>query len=288
MAERIGSVAAVWRFPVKSMGGSEVPRASFDAFGMIGDRAWAVREGGETRSARQIPALLQCAAAFTSEPTADAQSAPLAITLPGGGVIDAAAADAALSAEFGREVVLTPLAPASDEAHFRRPPPEGEVDPAAQLAMLRQVFGLEEDDPLPDLSGLPDALREFTTPPGTYVDCYPLHVLTTSSLRELARLGGGEDVDVRRFRPNIVIDSGGADGLIETGWPGRELRIGGIVAQVATTTVRCSVPAHAQRGMERSRAVGRTLIERAAQHLGAYAEITVDGEVAVGDPVELV
>ena len=288
MGERIGSVAAIWRFPVKSMGGAEVPRASFDPLGMIGDRAWAVREGGETRSARQLPGLLRCAAAFSSEPTAQAQSAPLAITLPGGEIVDATSAGAALSAEFGRDLALAPLAPASDEAHFRRPPPQGEPDPAAQLEMLRRLFGLEADDPLPDLSGLPASLREFTTPPGTYVDCYPLHVMTTSSLRELARLGGGEDVDVRRFRPNIVIDSGDAEGLIETGWPGRELRIGGISARVETTTVRCSVPAHAQRGLERSRAVGRALIERTEQHLGAYAEIAGPGDVAVGDPVELI
>ena len=113
-------------------------------------------------------------------------------------------------------------------------------------------------------------------------------MITTASLRELAVLGGGDDVDVRRFRPNLVIDTGEAEGLVETGWPDRELRIGGIVAQVKTTTVRCSVPAHAQRGMERSRAVGRALIERTAQHLGAYAEITVAGEVAEGDPVELI
>ena len=284
---QIGRVSEVWRYPVKSMGGGRVPRASFNEFGMIGDRAWAVREGGQTRSAREIPALLQCAARFTAEPTEAAQSAPLAIELPDGAEIDQDAAER-LGGALGREVALAPLRPAADAAYFQRAAPAGEVDPAAQLAMLRQVFGLEEDDPLPDLGGLPASLREFSTPPGTFVDCYPLHVITTASLRELAALGGGEDVDVRRFRPNLVIDMGEADGLVETGWPDRELRIGGIVAQVKTTTVRCSVPAHAQRGMERSRAVGRALIERTAQHFGAYAEITVSGEVAEGDPVELV
>lgn len=283
---QIGHVSEVWRYPVKSMGGGRVQRAAFNELGMIGDRAWAVREDGDTRSARQIPALLQCAARFTSEPSADAESAAISIELPDGGEIDQDAADR-LGAALGREVALVPLRPASDSAYFARPSTGGEVDQAAQLAMLRQVFGLEDDDPLPDLSGLPASLGQFSTPPGTFVDCYPLHVMTTASLRQLAEFGGGEEVDVRRFRPNLVIDTGDAEGLVETGWPGRELRIGGIVAQVKTTTVRCSVPAHAQRGMERSRAVGRALIERASQHLGAYAEITVAGEVAEGDPVEL-
>ena len=38
------------------------------------------------------------------------------------------------------------------------------------------------------------------TPPGTYVDAYPLHLLTTAALRAMTRLNPTGSWDVRRFR----------------------------------------------------------------------------------------
>ena len=289
---QVGVVSELWRYPVKSMGGEQVERVAVDANGVAGDRGWAVREteADDTRSARQIPRLLQCRARYLEEPsgaTTASRSPRVELTLPDGSAVASDAADAAaqVSAALGREVSLAPLHDADDLEHYRRPPgPEG-VDP---IAMLRQVFGLEDDDPLPDLSGLPQDLGQYSSPPGTYFDCYPMHVMTTSSLAALSAAGGGDDVDVRRFRPNALIDTGDAEGLLEVDWTGRDLRLGGVVLRLVTTTVRCSVPAHAQRDFGSSRAVGRALIEQTKQHLGSYATVIESGEIAVGDPVELV
>lgn len=284
----VGKVSQIWRYPVKSMGGELIDSSYVDQNGLAGDRGWAVREveADETRSARQIPKLLQFAAAYADAPTPQRRSPTVAITTPDQEQVSSADddRDAQLSALIGRDVRLTPLHPADDLEHYRRAPgPEG-IDP---IAALRQVFGLEDDDPLPDLSGLPQELRGFSTPPGTYFDCFPVHIMTTSSLNTLRDAGGGGDVDVRRFRPNILIDSGAAEGLLEVDWNGKKLRLGEVVIELLTTTVRCSVPAHAQRDFGSSRAVGRALIEQTKQHLGSYCAVLEHGSVSLGDEVEL-
>ena len=66
---------------------------------------------------------------------------------------------------------------------------------------MREAFGRTLDEPLPDLSMVPAELFEFTSPPGTYFDAFPLHLLTTTSLITMARLNPAAAWDVRRFRP---------------------------------------------------------------------------------------
>ncbi len=284
----VGTVSQLWRYPIKSMGGEQIDSAAIDQNGVAGDRGWAVREveADETRSARQIPKLLQFAARYAEPPSFAQRSPSVTITTPTNDQVQSAAADcdSQLTEILGRPVTLTPLHPADDLDHYRRAPMPAGVD---QLAALRQIFNLEADDPLPDLSGLPQELAGFSTPPGTYFDCYPIHIMTTSSLNTLAAAGGGEDVDVRRFRPNIVIDTGDAEGLLEVDWIGQRLRLGEVVIALHTTTVRCSVPSHAQRDFGSSRAVGRALIEQTKQHLGSYCTVLEGGTVKLGDAVEL-
>ncbi len=283
----VGRVLELWRYPVKSMGGEQIEHAEIDGNGVAGDRGWAIREAGETRTARQIPRLLQCAARYAEAPAANQRSPRVELTLPDNEslVSDAADFDQRLSAALDREVSLTPLRPADDLDHYRRPPADPNAD---QLASMREVFGLEPGDPFPDLGDIPmDILSQFSTPPGTYFDAYPIHIMTTASLNALRAAGGGDDVDVRRFRPNILIDTGEAEGLLEVDWSGSKLQVGGVVIELRTTTVRCSIPAHAQRDFGSSRAVGRALIEQTKQHLGAYCTVVETGEVSVGDEVEL-
>ena len=290
MAEQsVGRVSQLWRYPVKSMAGEQLSTAQIDGYGVAGDRGWAVREveADVTRNAREMPTLLQFAASYAEDPSFSQRSPAVTITTPENAEVRSADADRdeRLSGILGRAVMLTPLHPADDLAWYARGQmPEG-VDP---MAALRQLMGMEEGDPLPDFSGIPEALQSFSTPPGTYFDCYPIHIMTTSSLDTLAGVGGGDDVDVRRFRPNVLIDTGDAEGLLEVDWTGKRLRLGEVVIEMKTTTVRCSVPAHSQRAFGSSRAVGRALIEHTKQHLGSYCNVLEGGAVNVGDEVELI
>ncbi len=289
VGESVGTVSQLWRYPVKSMAGEQLSTVAIDGNGIAGDRGWAVREveADVTRNAREMPKLLQFAAAYAESPRFDNRSPAVTIITPDNAQVQSADADRdqQLSDILGRPVLLTPLHPVDDLAWYARAPmPEG-VDP---MQALRQIMGMEEDDPLPDFSGLPQELQGFSTPPGTYFDCYPIHIMTTSSLSTLASVGGGDDVDVRRFRPNVLIDTGDAEGLLEVDWTGKKLRLGEVVIEMKTTTVRCSVPAHAQRDFGSSRAVGRALIENTKQHLGSYCNVLEGGKVNVGDAVELI
>ncbi|MDE2967551.1 MAG: MOSC N-terminal beta barrel domain-containing protein [Chloroflexota bacterium] len=285
----VGTISQLWRYPVKSMAGEQLSAAEIDQNGVAGDRGWAVREieADVTRNAREMPKLLQFASAYAESPSFEQRSPAVTITTPDNVQVQSADEDRdqQLSEILGRPVMLTPLHPADDLAWYARAQmPEG-IDP---MQALRQLMGMQEDDPLPDFSGLPADLQNFSTPPGTYFDCYPIHIMTTSSLSTLASAGGGDDVDVRRFRPNVLIDTGDAEGLLEVDWTGKKLRLGEVVIELQTTTVRCSVPAHAQRDFGSSRAVGRALIENTKQHLGSYCNVLEGGTVRLGDAVELV
>ena len=110
------SVVQLWRFPVKSMGGTPVDRLRIDRRGVHADRLWAVRdvERDITASARKVPALLGCSARYAAEPGPDAGpgNAPeVVITLPDG--TELSSADPGVDAALGRAVarVRWPLRP---------------------------------------------------------------------------------------------------------------------------------------------------------------------------------
>ena len=115
----VGSLATLWRFPVKSMLGEAVDSAEVTEGGLVGDRAYGLveRVSGKVVSAKNVkayPALLHCRAAFVETPKTGQDAPPVRMTLPSGRVVDSDAADAnaALSKFFGRDVELRRAAPA--------------------------------------------------------------------------------------------------------------------------------------------------------------------------------
>jgi len=282
--ERIGVVLELWRFPVKSMGGERVTSAMLGPLGLPGDRGWALRDeaAAEIRGAKKLPALLGCAARYRTEPAGE--GVPHAeILLPDGRATatDDPTVDATLSTLLGRAVALCARRPASDRDHYRR----GLPDDPDMMAELRQIFGRTGDEPLPDLSVFPPEIMEFTSPLGTYFDAFPIHLLTTASL---AALGPAAQFDVRRFRPNVVVETTpGVTGLAEAGWGGRAIRVGGATLRGEVPTPRCVMVTLPQRELSKDPSVLRTIVHAAGQNLGLYASVVTAGAVAVGDPVVL-
>ena len=302
-----GRVREIWRYPVKSMLGERLERGYAGAGGLLGDRGWALRDEdtGEIHNAKRYPILMRCAAAYREEPRAG--SVPhVGITLPDGSTIssDSPHVSRRLSDLIGRRVTLRPLQPAADTAYYRRRDPGAallgrvaQYRPIRRLIQrvfirgrmaqeLREVFGREPDEALPDFSDAPATVFEFYTPPGTYFDLFPIHLLTTSSLRLMSGLNPGAIWDVRRFRPNVLIDTGSSAEAVENQWVNRAVRIGGFVVRGELLTVRCAMPMHAQADLPRDPTVLRTIVREAAQCLGLYASVIEPGSVAVGDAVE--
>jgi len=283
----LGKVVGIWRYPVKSMGGERLERCEVGARGIPGDRGWAVRDelAGEIRGAKKLPELLRCRARYTEEPAAE-RIPPAEITLPDGRRTRSDDPDAAarLGELLGRQVTLWPVRPAEDLEHYRR----GLPDNPDMETELRGIFGRLPDEPLPDLSKIPQQLFQFTSIPGGYFDVLSLHLLTTATLRELARLNPSSRFDPRRFRPNLLIDTdGGKDGFVELDWCGRTLAIGGVRVKVEMPVVRCVMTTLPQDDLPKDPAVLRTVVRDAKQNVGVYGEVASAGSVAVGDEVTL-
>jgi uncharacterized protein YcbX len=109
-------------------------------------------------------------------------------------------------------------------------------------------------------------------------DVLPLLVATDGAI---ARLG----VDRRRLRPNIVI--AGVDGLAERGWPGRRIRIGTALIDVAKLRSRCVMTTFDPDTQEQNLSVLRRIVSEFGGKMALDCAIVTGGMIRVGDPVEL-
>lgn len=305
----VGTVREVWRYPVKSMAGEKLAGCDVGQFGIRGDRLWATRDdkAGEIRGARRMPVLLQCSARFREEP-ANGTTPHVDITLPDGSRVGSDDPDvsARLSTLVERPVTLWPIQPASNRAHYRRAQPGSALigkltrtQRARRILLdlmrwtgmdadLRVELSREKGEALPDLSINPAEVFEFTTPPGTYFDAFPLHVLTTASLDAMKLANPEARWDSRRFRPNFLIETvPELHGLVENDWNGRTLAIGSLQFRCEIPTVRCGMTTHAQQDLPKEPSVLRSIVRDAGQNLGVYASVVSPGRVNAGDLVEL-
>jgi uncharacterized protein YcbX len=280
-----GRIAALWRYPVKSMGGERLEEALLAPDGVPGDRGWAVRDEvrGGIRGAKKIPALMRCRARSVEEPGGGRWPAP-EIELPDGTTVRADAEDAAarVGAAVGARITLWPRLPASEREHYRR----GAPDHSDVGAELRAIFGREPDEPLPDLSLFPPEILEFESPPGTYFDAYPILLLTDATLRRLQALAPDSRVDVRRFRPNLLVATP-AEGFVERDWVGRRVAVGAAELEIVAPCPRCVMITHAFEDLPRDPGLMRTVVREAEQNVGVYARVVRPGRVGVGDELRV-
>ncbi|HEY7070209.1 MAG TPA: MOSC N-terminal beta barrel domain-containing protein [Acidimicrobiales bacterium] len=129
-----------------------------------------------------------------------------------------------------------------------------------------------------------DGVRAVKLDRGTF-DTLPLSLITTGTVAGLEALTG-RALDVRRFRPNLVIDAHDDGGPFpEEGWVGCTLQLGDAVVRVDGRDQRCIVvnvdPATAQADP----IVLGTIARSRQTRLGVYATTVRPGRVAVGDPV---
>lgn len=246
----VGTVAEVWRYPVKSMQGEQVERLDLAPGGAQGDRILAVvdRAAGKVLSGKRWPALMMASARHDGQ--------EIVVELPDGSEVEAGdpSVHAVLSSWLDHEVRL------------ERPPTDGVLPMEMHSGMS------DESTPIFDWPG----------PPGTWLDLADAHWLTTASLRAAAALHPEGQWDVRRFRPTALIDVDG-DGFAEDGWA--EVDVGTVRTDVLMPTPRCTMPSRAQPGLARDKAIGTTIRDRHDNNLGLYATVTTAGFVTVGDSV---
>lgn len=294
-------ISALYRYPVKSMGGESVTATQVHANGFLGDRRYAIQdvESGSIACAkipRKWGELLNFVAAYVSEPERGEPLPPLSITFPDGTVrrSDSPDIDADLSSALGRQVRLvvdTPAAAAS-EALWR----VVEGHEATEWTRQRTI-GVEGGQDLVrwELAEVVPKVQGEDT----FFDLAPLHVLTTSTLRHLEQLTPGVDFDPMRFRPNILLETSGT-GFVEQEWLGKSIWIGQVGMVVLVPTPRCGMPTLGQwhenlssdRRVLRSIAAHNTLEVDALGAgrwacAGIYAGPTSEGRIAVGSGAEI-
>lgn len=289
----MGSVRELWRYPVKSMQGQRVGEASLSERGVLGDRVFAVvdRSDGRVASAkhpRKWASLLSCRACFVEPPALRRPLPPVEITLPDGLATrsDAPDVDATLSRFIGRDVTLAAIAPEDAKLEEWWPDIEG-LAPAEHIESGRIATGDEHEVVTQETMGL-------VSPPGTFFDSAPLHLITDATLSELGRHHRSGHVDLRRFRPNLVV-GGPGEGFMENEWLDHTLRIGATVrVSVALPAPRCVMTTLGQPNLEVDRSILQIVAARnrvTVEGLGTwscagiYATVVEDGTIAIGDQI---
>lgn len=279
---KAGRVKEIWRYPVKGMAGEQVEQCAIGPAGLEGDRIWALRDNArrEIQSCKFRPELLSCTAR-----TRNGSSSPqVDISMPNN--LSSASDDPEihryLSELVGYASTLEPLRPDAELDFYRR----HKLDDSTWLEELKATFSREPGEPLPDFSQLPQQARDFVTVPGTFFLVTPFHIMTTATLNHMKSLLPQGDWDVRRFRPNIVIETDNAHkGLVEQDWIGKRMHIAESQIDCTATAPRCGAVTRKQQGLAVDKSMLRSIIAEADQNLGIYGSISKPGTLTVGDTV---
>jgi uncharacterized protein len=282
-AQVLGSVVSLWRYPVKSMMGEELNAAETTERGLLGDRAYALVDStdGKVASAknpRKWPHLFDFRAAFVDPPRSGAKVPPVRITLPEGRVVSSDQSDVnqILSRALKREVTL-------------------DVTERGQREIVESTFPNPwtptAEEYWPDMEGLEfrDTVTDFNLPEGTFFDCAVVHVLTTATVDRLRELYPEGRFEVRRFRPNIVVEiASGVKDFVENAWIGGTLAVGDAVRLSLTGPCpRCVMTTLPQGDLAKDPGILRTAAQHNHANVGLYASVVRGGTVRRGDAVGL-
>ena len=266
----VGSVGSLWRYPIKSMMGEELNASEVTERGLLGDRAYALMDPstGKVASAknpRKWSKLFDFRATYAESPRLGEKFPPVRITLPEGAIVTSEQSniDQTLSTVLGRDVTLRTSAP--------------------KTPTLEEYW--------PDVEGLDhkETVTEEEMPPETFFDIAVVHVLTTATIDRLRELYPEGRFEVRRFRPNIVVEPASDErAFIENSWIGRTLTLGDEVRlHISGPCPRCVMTTLPQGDLPKDVGILRTVAQHNQAHAGVYASVLQGGMVRRGDPVRL-
>ncbi len=267
----LGSVVSLWRYPVKSMVGEELNATDVTQGGLLGDRGYALVDSSDGKVAsaknpRKWPQLFDCRAALADVPGAGVKAPPVRITLPDGTIVGSEQPDLdqILSKVLKREV---------------------------KLSVLAGVPTATAEEYWPDMEGLDhrDTVTDFSLPEGTFFDCALVHLLTTATLDRLRALYPQGRFEVRRFRPNIVVETAKVEkDFVENAWIGQTLAIGDAVRlSITGPCPRCVMTTLPQGDLPKDAGILRTAAQHNRANVGVYASVLQGGKVRRGDSIRL-
>ena len=229
----VGRVAAVFRYPVKSMAAEPVEDVDVSWHGLAGDRRWAF-----------------------VRPNVPSNGFPW-LTL--------------------RE---------RNDLNDYHPCWTDPARPDASAVVVRTPAGARLDVTSPILAAeIGEGVRVMKLDRGTF-DTMPLSLITTRTVDSIGALLGA-DLNVLRFRPNLVVEPFGGEAFPENDWVGRALTVGTTWIRIDGRDKRCVVVNVDPITGRRDPAVLRAIATHRDTCLGVYGSTVRPGRVAVGDSVVL-
>lgn len=174
------------------------------------------------------------------------------------------------------------------KAHYLRPD-----DPRTSALSVRSPKGVEYDieDPklceeLAEAAGQPVQLMQLGR---GHFDTAPVSIITTTNAARIAHAHGGE-VDLQRFRINIVVEPADMD-VWDRDWLGTSIDIGNGLSsarlRVDFPIERCAMITLDPHTAQRDVSIMRTVAREFGNEIGMYCSVQSVGRIRPGDSVYL-
>jgi uncharacterized protein len=258
----IGTVESLWRYPVKSMRGQEMPEIFMGYSGVYGDRCYAFKNSAARKGAPYLTATTQ---------------QPMLLYRPQFRYPERAAQPPNLLEAESIAPGITPANPEAEDMLLDVVTPSGEIvsiDDPTLIKLLGE--GISEKNQLK----LVRSDRALT-------DCRPISLISLQTVQQLeSELSAA--VDKRRFRANIYFNLAVSGGFAEDSFVGRQLRIGSkATIIVLERDPRCKMISLDPDTAEHSPEVFRKVARAHDNFAGVYCAVLIEGLVRKGDLIEV-
>jgi uncharacterized protein len=265
---RFGTIAQIWRYPVKSLQGESLSEGQLTPSGLVGDRAFGIFEQSTDvlLSAKRLPKMLEGSA----------------VLLPGSELVAELSFDG--NTLLSNDPAINQALSSWLELNVELREPK-----AGRRSVVETQVDLDDDS----------QLAEFSTRPGVLFDSCSLNLVSTTSLAAASALYPAGVWGAERFRPNVLIETETAisessldeeerPGFVDDELVGFVVSVGTVETVVMKRCDRCVMITRPFGAFSRDRALLRTLARFHGNELGLDAMVSGSGLVSLGDPITLV
>jgi uncharacterized protein YcbX len=259
----IGTVESLWRYPVKSMRGAELPEVFMGFSGIYGDRCYAFKNSAARKGFPYLNANVQ---------------QQMLLYRPQFRHPDRASKPPNLTEAASIAPGVTPANGDAEDMVLDVVTPSGEIVSVDDPALIRLLGeGINERNQL----RLVRSDRALT-------DCRPVSLISLQTIQQIeSELS--VPIDKRRFRANIYFDfASEGRGFAEDHLVGRRLRIGSkATIMVLERDPRCKMISLDPDTSEYNPEVLRKVARAHDNFAGVYCAVLVEGLLRKGDSIEL-
>jgi uncharacterized protein len=260
----IGTVESLWRYPVKSMRGTEMPEVFMGFSGIYGDRCYAFKNSAARKGFPYLNANVQ---------------QQMLLYQPQFRYPERACQPPNLTEAASIAPGVTPANADPEDMVLDIVTPSGEIIAVDDPALIKRLG-----------EGIGDKHQlKLTRSDRALTDCRPISLISLQTLQQLeAELAMA--LDKRRFRANIYLNfTSGEGAFAEDKLVGRRLRIGAAATlMVLERDPRCKLISLDPDTAEHNPEILRKVAQAHDAYAGVYCAVLVEGLLKKGDFIELV